>query len=84
MATTRIFIDSRVNDQAFLISQFASGTEYSVLDDGRDGIAQIVTALAGEGGYDSIQIISHGSPGSIMLGSTLLNLYGSYSPSLAA
>ncbi|MBV5304693.1 MAG: DUF4347 domain-containing protein, partial [Chlorobium sp.] len=79
MATTRIFIDSRVNDQNLLISQFAPGTEYQVLDASFDGIAQIVSALAGQGGYDSIQIISHGAPGSITLGSTMLDsaaLYG--------
>ncbi|MFZ4525887.1 MAG: DUF4347 domain-containing protein, partial [Chlorobium sp.] len=55
MATTRIFIDSRVNDQNLLISQFAPGTPYQVLDARLDGIEQIATALAGEGGYDSIQ-----------------------------
>ena len=73
MAITRVFIDSRVNDQELLISQFASGTEYQVLDVKLDGIEQIVTALSGQSGYDSIQIISHGYPGSITIGSTVLN-----------
>jgi len=85
MATTLTFIDSRVNDQALLISQFAPGTEYYVLDGSSDGIAQIAAALAGHGGYDSIQIISHGAPGSIMLGSTVLDntTLGSYAAELA-
>ena len=74
MATTRIFIDSRVNDQNLLISQFAPGTLYQLLDARLDGIEQIATALAGEGGYDSIQIISHGAPGSITLGSSVLDV----------
>jgi murein DD-endopeptidase MepM/ murein hydrolase activator NlpD/methionine-rich copper-binding protein CopC len=43
MATTRVFIDGRVNDQQLLISQFAPGTEYQVLDTNRDEIEQIVT-----------------------------------------
>jgi hypothetical protein len=73
MAITRVFIDSRVNDKELLISQFAPGTEYLVLDAKRYGIEQMVTALSGQIGYDSIQIISHRSSGSIYIGSTLLN-----------
>jgi VCBS repeat-containing protein len=73
MAVTRVFIDSRVNDKELLISQFAPGTEYQVLDANRDGIEQIVTALSGQSGYDSIQIISHGASGYITIGSTVLN-----------
>ncbi|NTU74280.1 DUF4347 domain-containing protein, partial [Candidatus Roizmanbacteria bacterium] len=74
MAINRVFIDSRVNDKELLISQFTSGTEYQVLDANRDGIEQIVTALSGQSGYDSIQIISHGAPGSITIGSIELNI----------
>ncbi len=73
MAVTRIFIDNGVNDKELLISQFPPGTEYQVLDANRDGIEQIATALSGQSGYDSIQIISHGAPGSITIGSTVLN-----------
>jgi VCBS repeat-containing protein len=73
MAVTRVFIDSRVKDKEFLISQFAPGTDYQVLDANRDGIDQIGTALSGQSGYDSIQIISHGASGSITIGSTVLN-----------
>jgi len=74
MTTTRVFIDSRIKDMNLLIAQFAPGTEYSVLDASFDGVAQIVAALAVQSGYDSIQIISHGSPSSVMLGSTSLSL----------
>jgi VCBS repeat-containing protein len=85
MAVTRVFIDSRVKDKELLISQFAPGTEYQVLDANRDGIEQLVTALSGQSGYDSIQIISHGAPGSITIGSTVLNssTLGSYAAELA-
>ena len=85
MAITRIFIDSRVNDQDSLISQFAPGTEYSVLDASRDGIEQMVAALAGHGGYDSLQIISHGAPGFVTIGSTVLDssTLGFYADQLA-
>lgn len=85
MAITRVFIDSRVNDQDSLISQFAPGTEFTVLDASRDGIEQMVSALAGQGGYDSIQIISHGAIGSLTIGSTVLDssTLGSYTAQLA-
>jgi hypothetical protein len=85
MAITRVFIDSRVNDQDLLISQFAPGTEFTVLDASRDGIEQMVSALAGQGGYDSIQIISHGAIGSLTIGSTVLDssTLGSYAAELA-
>ncbi len=82
---TRVFIDSRVNDKEILISLFASGTEYSVLDANRDGIEQMVAALAGQGRYDSLQIISHGAPGSVTIGSTVLDnsSLGSYAAQLS-
>ena len=73
MAKTRVFIDSRVNDQERLISQFISGTEFSVVDASRNGIEQILGVLSTQSGYDSIQIISHGISGSITIGSTVLN-----------
>ena len=72
MAKTIVFIDSRVNDVDLLVSQFDNGTEYHILDANVDGVLQIESALAGLSGYDSIQIISHGSSGSITIGSTLL------------
>ncbi|NTU53949.1 MAG: DUF4347 domain-containing protein, partial [Chlorobiaceae bacterium] len=85
MAKSWVFIDSRVSDREQLIAQFAPGTRYLVLDESRDGIGQIVSALGGESGYDSIQIISHGSPGSLTLGSIELNreTLGLYATQLA-
>ncbi len=45
-----------------------------MLDDERDGIEQILTALQGKSNLAAIDIISHGSPGSITLGSGVLNI----------
>ncbi|MBV5304483.1 MAG: DUF4347 domain-containing protein [Chlorobium sp.] len=73
MSTNKVFIDSRVNDIAFLVSQFVHGTEFQVLDVDKDGIEQIISDLSGQRSYDSIQIISHGAPGSIIIGSTVLD-----------
>ena len=72
MAKTVVFIDSRVNDLDLLVSQFEAGTEYKVLDASYDGLLQIEESLSGKFDYTSIQIISHGSPGAITIGSTLL------------
>jgi hypothetical protein len=72
MAKTMVFIDSRVNDLDLLVSQFAAGTEYKVLDASYDGLLQMQESLAGKSEYSSIQIISHGSAGAITIGSTLL------------
>ncbi len=73
MAKTIVFIDSRVSDYKSLILQLDSGTKYQVLDANLDGIAQIASALSGQSGYDSVQIISHGSPGSMTIGNTKLD-----------
>ncbi len=72
MAKTMVFIDSRVNDLDLLVSQFAAGTEYQVLDASHDGLLQMEESLSGKSEYSSIQIISHGSAGAITIGSTLL------------
>ena len=73
MAITIVFIDNRVKDLEYLISQLAPNVEYNILDGSRDGIEQIASALWVQGRYDSIQIISHGAAGSIVIGSTVLN-----------
>ena len=72
MAKTVVFIDSRVNDLDLLVSQFEAGTEYKLLDAAHDGLLQIEELLMGKSDYSSIQIISHGSPGAITIGSTCL------------
>jgi len=85
MATSLFVIDSRVANCNAVIASLAADTGYVVLDREHDGVVQIMEALAGKSGYSSIQIISHGTPGSIMLGSSVLDsvaLYG-YSAMLA-
>jgi len=73
MSGNLLFIDSRVADKESLIASLATDTEWYVLDADRDGLDQMVDILKGRVGYDSIQIISHGSPGSITIGSTVLD-----------
>ena len=73
--TKRItFFDSHIADYKTLITQLQPGTETVVLDEKRDGIEQILFALQGKSNLAAIDIISHGSPGSITLGSGVLNI----------
>ena len=74
MSKTIIYIDSRVPDYEALIRPYEEDFKIVVLDAEKDGVVQLVEALAGQSGYESIQIISHGSPGRLMLGNTLLSV----------
>lgn len=67
------FIDSSVSDYESLVDQLASDCAWIVLNSSTDGIEQMAKAAAGFGNLDSIQIISHGSVGSLTLGGTTLN-----------
>lgn len=86
MTKNLVFIDSRVINYQALISTFDADTQWVLLDAAQDGVLQMQAALMGYSGLDSIQIFSHGSPGTLYLGSTTLtneNL-ASYSGSFAS
>lgn len=68
-----VFVDSRVASYEAIISSFGADTEWYLLDAEQDGIDQMQRILAGYSELDSIQIISHGSTGTLYLGSTVLN-----------
>ena len=68
-----IFIDSRVTDYQTLISSLPADNEWFVLDAGQDGIEQMQAILANYSNLDAIQIVSHGSQGSLYLGNTILS-----------
>ena len=73
-ATRKIaFIDSRVADYQTLIDGLAEGTEWFLLDSGLDGIRQMESILSGYSDLETIQVISHGSQGTLYLGSTVLD-----------
>ncbi|AFZ02583.1 DUF4347 domain-containing protein [Calothrix sp. PCC 6303] len=67
-----IFIDTKVPDYQNLIANIQADTEVVILDPTKDGIAQITESLLGKQ-YDSLHIVSHGSAGSLQLGSNFLN-----------
>ena len=68
-----VFIDSGVEDYETLEAVVRAGVEVLILKDTQDGVTQISQALLGKTGLDAIHLISHGSAGSLQLGSTELS-----------
>jgi hypothetical protein len=81
-----MIIDSNVDQWQILAAGVGPDCEVHILDPNRDGIDQITEILnssppspilgegvGGEGNYDALHIISHGSAGSLKLGNSTLN-----------
>ena len=77
-----VFIDSAIGDVERLIDDLTSSAasdssrrlEFVILDQTRDGLAQITSALLKFNGVDGLHIVSHGDSGKVQLGSTSLSL----------
>jgi Ca2+-binding RTX toxin-like protein len=70
---TVVFVDAATPDYQTLIAGIHPDIDVQILDPGQDGIQQITDYLAGHSNISSVHIISHGSAGSLTLGSTVLN-----------
>jgi methionine-rich copper-binding protein CopC len=68
-----VFVDARVSHYASFIDGLNDTAEVFVLDSAADGLGQMATWLKGRSGIDAIHVISHGSLGALVLGSTVLN-----------
>ncbi|NJD37367.1 MAG: DUF4347 domain-containing protein, partial [Geobacter sp.] len=73
MSRSIIFIDSALTDYQSLTAGLPQDAEVQILDSQRDGLAHIAETLQGKSGIDSLHILSHGSPGSLQLGSSTLS-----------
>ena len=73
MTKNIVFVDSRVAGYQVLIASLPADTEWVLLEADKDGLLQMQAALAGYENLDSIQIVSHGSVGTLYLGSTVLD-----------
>jgi hypothetical protein len=62
------FIDSRIGNLELVVASLASGTRWVLIDAEHDGLTQIAAALQGSSNLQSIQMLSHGGPGSLLLG----------------
>ncbi len=61
------FIDVRVADYKTLLTGLPEGGECFLLDAELDGVKLMASVLSGYSGLDAVQIISHGSPGTLYL-----------------
>ncbi len=68
-----VLIDPTVQDHHLLIAGLNPDIEVFVLDAAEDGVEQISRLLADRQNLESIHLISHGQPGTLLLGSTQLN-----------
>ena len=68
-----VFVDSRVGALEQLLARLPEDSKLVILDPSLDGIEQIAAALCGITSLDSIHVLSHGSSGTLYLGSTVLD-----------
>ncbi|MEY4500332.1 MAG: hypothetical protein RIS52_222, partial [Pseudomonadota bacterium] len=78
-----IFIDTSIADYQTLVDDWQGRGEIILIDGARDGIDQIMTALAGRSNIDAIHIVSHGAANKFALGTTVVD-YGAITGSLAS
>ena len=72
MSKDVIFIDNRAGGISLVSGQIGPDSEIVILDGTQDGLEQMARALSGRTGLDSVQLISHGAAGTLLLGNTLL------------
>ena len=84
--TILLVVDARVADSASLLADLPANTVVRVVNAGESGLNVVGQALAGLQGIESVQIISHGTPGSFTLGSDTIDAasIGAHSEALQA
>ncbi|WP_310442501.1 DUF4347 domain-containing protein, partial [Sulfurimonas sp.] len=73
MSQSIYFIDTKLSDYQSVIDSLSSTDTYYLIDSNQDGVSQIANFLSGYGNLDTLHIFSHGSIGSLTLGSTVLH-----------
>jgi len=73
-ARTLVFVDGRVRDAATLVRD--ADAEVITIDANEDGVAKIAAVLAARTDVESVQIVSHGGPGFLELGTAKLDTAG--------
>jgi Ca2+-binding RTX toxin-like protein len=72
MSKRIVFIDSGVEGARGLVAGLGDDTRVAWLDAGRDPLAQMTAVMAVERDISHVELISHGRPGALLLGSTSL------------
>ncbi|WP_052288225.1 DUF4347 domain-containing protein [Leptolyngbya iicbica] len=71
-----VAIAAQVADHASLLSQIRADAQVVILDAEQDGIAQLTAAIqTSNTAIRSLHLISHGAPGQLSIGNTLLDRY---------
>ena len=77
-STSLVFIDAHLDNYQFLATGVVNDVEVIILDSTENGINKITETLqkkiTTQNKIEAIHIFSHGSPGSLQLGNTFLNL----------
>ena len=68
-----VFVLDNVSDWQSLLGNIPVGAEVHVLDSDADGLAQMASLLDGRNGILAVHLISHGSAGSLALGTVTLS-----------
>jgi Domain of unknown function (DUF4347) len=78
------FVDGSLADYQGLANSLMPGTDIVILDSSGDELFQITAELSGRSNVSTVAIFSHGSAGSLSLGSTVVNggLLNHYSDSI--
>jgi hypothetical protein len=63
-----VFMDSRGADCQTFLAELVRDSEWRLVTADEDGVAQMTRMLSGRSGLDFVQIISHDSSGSVLLG----------------
>jgi large repetitive protein len=68
-----VFVEGNVPELSLLQESMGAGRELYVLDPSQDGLAQMAAILAGRSGISALHLVTHGSAGTIELGTTTLD-----------
>jgi VCBS repeat-containing protein len=66
-------IDESVSDLTTIVREIPASAETRIIGFGEDGVAQILAALAGKRDLSAIHLISHGRPGMIVVGASVID-----------
>jgi uncharacterized delta-60 repeat protein len=73
MSNSLTFIDTKLSDYQSIIDSIPSTDTYYLINSDSDGLTQMASILSGYSSLDAIHVFSHGSIGSLNLGSTIIN-----------
>jgi VCBS repeat-containing protein len=71
-ATQIFFVDQSLADLNTLLAELPEGAEVHLIDPSADGVALLAHTLFGRTGVEAVHLLTHGSPGQLQLGSTVL------------